>query len=114
MEEVATPGSPKISPSGQYKLVVFEAKDRGGFPMNGFRIEDLSGNVLFTSEQHWSTRHRLYFLWDAENRVWVYSSDVGTSIWELADGRWQRKDHDAQAGLKPPDFLKRAVPRQFP
>jgi hypothetical protein len=89
--EQATRGLRLTSPSGQFVLLVTQP-DSAQNDMLGFRIQDATGNVVFTPHEHWSDRHRLHFTWDASDRAWCYSSDVGTDLWERqADGAWQHK-----------------------
>jgi hypothetical protein len=107
MSEEATPGAPRPSPSGRYVLMVIETADEAGHPMKTFQIKHPSGQELYAAAERWSTRHRLHFVWDREDRVWVYSSDVGTNIWERSDTGWTRTEYAARPGVEPPDFLKR-------
>jgi hypothetical protein len=100
---------PRTSPSGRYRLVVFEEHD-GKAGVNGFRIEDENGRVLFSPSQRWSSRHRLLFLWDEAERVWVYSSDVGTLIWESQSETQWREQSYRQSGLTPPAALRDLLP----
>lgn len=112
MSEMATPGHSAVSPSGRFRLIVFD--DRvGGLPVQGFRVEDMLGQSVLAPTERWSVRHRLYFLWDQQERVWAYSSDVGTSIWEPDDATW-RQCPFAGSGLQAPDLLRRAIPSIFP
>lgn len=110
MSETATPAASLLAPSSRYRLVVFN-EDQG--QTQGFRIEDAAGVVVLHPKERWSTRHRLYFLWDSSDRVWVYSGDVGTSIWEQVGAGWQQRSY-AGSGLPAPAFLRRTVPKIFP
>jgi hypothetical protein len=114
MNETAAPGEPKLSPSGKYRLLVFDDRDAGGNPSRGFRVEHRDGQEILAPSERWSLRHRLYFLWGEGDRVWVYSGDVGTSIWEWSDGMWRSIDYVSQRGRGPPEFLRRTLPRDFP
>lgn len=114
MSDIALPGSPSTSPSGTYRLSVFDDADADGHPMQGFRIEDASGRVVLAPDERWSTRHRLYMLWGDDDSVWVYSSDVGTSIWIRSGSAWQASDYASHRDQRPPRFLIDTVPKLFP
>jgi hypothetical protein len=62
-----------------------------------------------TLDRAYATGHRLVFSWDADDRVWVYSSDVGTYVYELRAGRWTELDRAEMRTLQPPPRI-RAVP----
>ena len=111
MDETATPGHLLTSPNGKYRLVVFD-DDESDSPVRGFRLEDSEGRRLLEPAERWSVRHRLYFLWDQQERVWVYSGDVGTTIWELGEAGWQPRPF-AGSGLRAPELLRRTVPKLF-
>ena len=113
MNEIALPGSPKISPSGRYQLVVFEEEDGDGNLEWGFLVKEGEGRDVLIPAQRWSPRHRLYFLWGEGDRVWVYSGDIGTMIWEPDGEVWQSLDYVNQKGLQPPEFLRKTLPRDF-
>jgi hypothetical protein len=111
--ETVSPGAPHTSPSGHYRLVIFDDQDAGGYPTQGLRVEDSAGRTVLAPPQRWSPRHRLYFLWGEGDRVWVYSGDVGTSIWEPAGDTWHEIDYANQQGRRPPEFLRQKLPRDF-
>ena len=112
--EVATREKPATSPSGQHTLVVKEEENEGNSPDLYFQILDQQGALLFEAEERFSDRHMTFFLWDQEDRVWVYSGDVGTFIWEQAGdaSRWVKSSY-ADSDIPPPDFLKEARPQFF-
>lgn len=93
-----------MSPSGRYVVVV--TQPTAAEPdMLSFRIEDARGAIQFTAPDRWSDRHRLHFVWDAMDRVWSYSSDVGTDVWERqADGAWTARAW-VDTDLRPPSAL---------
>lgn len=105
---VATLDRPAASPSGDYLLAVV-SEDEGGIHYQRFQILDPDGEVLYTSSERFDQRHTTYFLWD-QDRVWVYSGDVGTFFWEQnAEGDWVKHVY-AQSDLPAPDFLKEMRP----
>jgi hypothetical protein len=60
-----------------------------------FAIFDRStGALLYQSTDKFQERFRNEFLWDAQNRVWVNSSDVGTFYWQKTEDRksWVKFD----------------------
>lgn len=74
--------APARSYSGEYQLEVVEhPKDREhAFT---FQVSNPSGVVLFRQDEVLFRRRDVnFFLWDEKDRVWAYSGDVGTSIWE--------------------------------
>jgi len=113
MSDIALPGSPATSPSGAYRLIVIDDTDAEGYPIQGFRVEDANGRGVLAPDERWSTRHRLYMLWGDEDSVWVYSSDVGTSIWIRSDNTWRSIDYASHRDQRPPRFLIETLPKLF-
>ena len=102
--ERAFPGQKLIAPSGHHVALVTQpiADQRD---MLSFRIEDAHGVTEFTSSERWSDRHRLHFVWDSSDQLWVYSSDVGTDVFERAPGgTWSARPW-VQTELTPPKEL---------
>ena len=88
---------------------MFEATQDGG-PAWGFQVNSTSGATLAAPAERFSQRHRTYFLWDAADRVWVYSGDVGTFYWESGASGWQQ--HAWADGKVPaPPELTKLVPQ---
>lgn len=118
MKEVATVKTPIISPSGMYQLKIIE-ETVNNVKHNRFAIFKVSnGNpgqvAIFTSKDAFRTRDTLYFVWDKNNRVWVYSGDVGTFFWErLSDGNWQKHTFADNKNVPVPESLKRLNPGYF-
>lgn len=111
MPDRATPGQTITSPSGKFVLIVTQP-DPARADVLSFRLEDPAHHPVFTAAEHWSDRHRLHFAWDASDRAWCYSSDVGTDVWERqVDGSWlHRAWVDTQ--LVPPEALQPFVRRR--
>lgn len=108
--EVATQSKPAVSPSGNYTLVVLTGND-GGVDFQSFQILNQDGELVYASQDRYATRHTTYFLWDQDDRVWVYSGDLGTFFWQRNPdtGDWEKyvyADNDVPA----PEFLKDKYP----
>jgi len=115
--EVATSKQPAISPSGEYALVVVSGYD-GEVRFQSFQIVSrydismpdrsfLLGETVYAAPERFATRHTTYFLWGPEDRVWVYSGDVGTFFWECDPdtGAWE-KHVWAEGDVPLPEFLQ--------
>src|SRR5689334_1905506 len=75
-------GAPIRSPSGRASLVLISKEQvLQGKPYRyfDFRILDSSGRKLFESKEEYAGWFSLWFAWDAQDRVWVGSGDVGIS-----------------------------------
>lgn len=69
---------------GEYSAEVRNERDsRGEWIRIRIRSTE-TGEVLFVSDERWAARHHFQVAWDAENRVWVNSSDVGLTVYEPA------------------------------
>jgi len=112
----ATFERPAASPSGKFRLVVLQGDD-GQARFQQFQIltteEPL--RLVFASEDRFRMRDATFFCWDAADRVWVYSGDVGAFYWlRSADGRWEKKAYAPQGSVSAPSLLKARRPRAFP
>jgi hypothetical protein len=105
---LATPGHDVSSPSGAFDLRVVDGDD-------GWHVEIVGddGAVEHVADRSFSPRFRTYVLWDDDDRVWVYSSDVGTYVWERADDETWSDRPWRGSGLTAPAHLRRAVPERF-
>jgi hypothetical protein len=109
--EVALPENPAISPSGDFVLLV-QKHQIDGNEMQNFKIADNNNTVVYESPDMFSVRDITFFLWDTENRVWVYSGDLGTFFWENQGGGKNWKKHVyAEGNVSAPQFLKEVRPR---
>ena len=110
----ATKSSPAISPSGQYILELILGYDGKAY-YNQFQIktnDSKKDKILFVAEERFYTRHTLFFLWDNEDRVWVYSGDVGTFFWtRKSDNVWVKSVYNDEGNVSAPEFLKKVRPR---
>jgi len=90
---LATPEHAVTSPSGRYRLEVVPGEysgDEGSGTYERVRVRDPDGKTVHDLDGRLSTNFATDILWDdAIDRVWVYSSDVGTYLWDRrADGTW--------------------------
>lgn len=87
--QFATPDNPVVAPSGNYVLVI-DAGFNDAVYDNGFSAYDSADpdTPIFTANTRYRTRDRLYFTWDENDNIWVYSGDTGLSFWEKQDGLW--------------------------
>jgi len=69
--------------NGKAKLVV-ESDEKG---LIGYCAVNESGDKLFFAPHRFSKLHRWAMFWDKSDRLWVSSSDVGTSVWIAGDDK---------------------------
>jgi len=118
MKEVATIDTPVTSPSGKYQLKILE-ETINGVKNNKFAIyKMLNGNpdstAIFISDDVFRTRDKLFFLWDDNDRVWIYSGDVGTYFWErITDDNWQKQSYADNKNVTVPDLIKKLKPGYY-
>ena len=119
-KSVATADRPAVSPSGEYMLMVVRGND-GAADFVSFRIDRRnsdSGGVAaqprYVSDDRFTARHTTYFLWDDDDRVWVYSGDVGTVIWQrdAESSTWTKRPYEPGVD-EVPEFLRQTRPEQF-
>lgn len=103
------PQEPMVSPSGRYQLVqVLETQE--GSRWFRFRVEDRQQREVYVSTEHWAARHRTEFYWDAQDRVWVYSGDVGISAWAPGpEGTWHALGDAERQALTPPEPIRKQL-----
>ena len=107
---IATLGHPAKSPSGEFSLHVLNP-DPAKRTLLSFEIKDQNALVVYRSEQLFDNRSTTYWLWDKENRVWVYSGDVGTYFWaQQTDGSWRRFTYGKE-DVPAPAYLKAKRPK---
>jgi hypothetical protein len=106
-DEVANLTHPAVSPSGQYTLQVIQADNQ----KLSFVILDSSGKQIYAAADQFSTRHKTYFLWDSNDRVWVDSGDDQIYFWQNKNDKWKKADY-ASSHETLPSFLQQAHPVQ--
>ncbi len=117
-EQPANRQQPSTSPSGKYVLTVpIEREDRPGLfefgsPYWHVTISDPNGNVLYRDAgKDFPGWFGAYWVWDHQDRVWIFSYDSGTVFFECVDGIWTRHQWWSenkkykQRGISPPIFF---------
>jgi hypothetical protein len=91
------------STSGRYVPSTILEEDNQGRWIR-FQVRERSGHVVFISPTRWAARHRTEYAFDDTERIWFYSSDVGTSVWRhIDDDRWEEMKPDDWSGLTAPE-----------
>lgn len=111
------PGSPVISPSKKYALIVTGGYDGtveyNKFSITGASVSSITNEVVFESTDKYRTRDSLFFLWGKNDSVWVYSGDTGTFYWEKSvENQWTKWSF-TQKPCEPPELLVKLKPRNF-
>ena len=91
---------PLTSPSGKYVLTVPIERSRTGRGPLGFgspywyvTISDQNGNVLYRDSEHdFPGWFGTYWVWDEQDRVWLFGSDSGTFFYECPDRNWRKQE----------------------
>lgn len=115
---IATINNPVVSPSGKYQLKIIE-ETKEGVRYNKFAIlKTMDGNSnfkeIYISNRLFRTRDNLYFVWDDNDRVWVYSGDIGTFFWERrSNDNWQQYAYAENKNVNVPEILKKIKPGYF-
>jgi len=121
----ATTSEPQKSPSGLYELQIVEGRDDAHYlqfqVLSTTRQSDSeiykTVETVLVPEEKFYTRHRTYIMWDdEEDRVWVYSGDVGIFFWDMAaSGQWEKQIciPRGENVRDVPIFLKEVLREQF-
>lgn len=108
-DTVATLENAAPSPDGRFLLTLAQPRPQD----LAFSVTTADGAEILAPDDTWAARHRTHFLWDDDGRVWVYSSDIGTYIWEESDeGVWTKITWYG-SGLTAPTFLQEQIPKRF-
>jgi hypothetical protein len=109
-----------VSPSGRFVLSVpihraWLPPDNNtvATPVWRLTIADRDGKVAYEdAESRMAGYFNVYWLWDADDRAWLYNSDNGfIYCWEHTDGQWQKRqwghieDSVAPDSMAPPAGL---------
>ena len=114
----AVPGEAAVAPSGKYILeaeIVYE----NGLPYYCFTVleNEPEREVLFACPDRFAARHMTWVLWDKEDRVWVYSGDIGVFYWQCdpVSEEWRKRTYDDIRREKTdyPELLKERRPKYF-
>ena len=111
---IALESQPATSPSGRFILSIVARDSERPYELD-FTITDTRGELLYSSDKTFNNRSVTIFLWDDEDRVWVYSGDIGTYIWQQGDTEteWQSEAY-AHSNVPAPDYLKEIRPKYHP
>lgn len=104
---------PMFSPDSSLVLTVPQVEDSAGHLFWRITIADASGAVVYVdTESEYVGNLNVYWIWDADGRVWLYNSDDGTiQFYSDESGAWAHTVYGAVGnprveGLpEPPDGL---------
>jgi hypothetical protein len=108
---------PLTSPGGSFVLTLPIEENRVNPQYEGTRvwkvtITDPHGNVVYKDDESEFVGYlNVYWMWDSDDRVWVYSSDTGdVFFWELVDDEWTKTwwgaaQREIDRPLEPPPGL---------
>ncbi|ABQ05692.1 hypothetical protein Fjoh_2669 [Flavobacterium johnsoniae UW101] len=76
-------GEGKIDHIGEFKTKsMYTIKVENNDDIISFNVSDNSKHSVVTSTEGISNIHNWYLYWDDANKaLWVYSSDIGSSVW---------------------------------
>ena len=106
-----------LSPNGTYELVVGKSSKS----LIDYKIIRIASTDEFTPEHLFSDIMRWAFYWENDTTLWVYSSDIGTSVWKGApDGTFSEERVGRKPELIPSipqelyDYLSKRQPKTDP
>ena len=89
---------PAISPSKKYQASFTSPDDYWHLKITGTDIQSFEKTTTYIG--HFS----IYWLWDNDDRLWVYNSDVQfLYFWHFVDGNWVEAEYGLE-GEKNPSF----------
>ncbi len=104
-DRLATPENAVKSLSGRYTLIV-EALYQNDMHFNRFSVLDNNHQIIFTCDEKYRTRDRLYFTWGDDDDIWVYSGDIGCVYWKrVSDTQWIPVYQYSQYSVTIPDAI---------
>ena len=97
------------SPSGAHVVTMMKGRDPNLPATNVWvvSIRDPSGAIEYQDfDSHFIWTLNVYWIWDADDRLWLYNSDDGRVwYWERVDGKWTknrlRQRHEPPTGPQP-------------
>lgn len=107
------------SNDGRYTVlpsINHDKNDRSKFLLIEFDIMTADGSIVCRKQTGASSRMRWEFAWDRDNRLWMYSGDIGTYCWEVqTSGEWMKMffSEMAKRGVKPPPPIAKHHERVF-
>lgn len=99
------------SSDGNFILSVPIIEKADGYNYWQVTIKDKDKNILYQDPEGFYARFNVYWVWDNNNRVWLYNSDDGwIYFWEMKNQGWQKQrwnpvDSLDQIELTPPECL---------
>lgn len=100
---ITLPG-PYSSPGSEYQLMITLGP---ADTIVRYTVHHTGTGVKVVDSDAGSDSSRWYFVWGHDDTLWVYSGDIGSSVWVPADGAWSRHNLTLDS-----PFLKR-VPAAF-
>lgn len=113
MSMLASPGHDVLSPSSKYRLSVSLSNDDQVENWSFLVKEAQSNTIVYRSSDIFRVRDTVFVLWDEEDRVWVYSGDVGTFIWSKVNNQWVKQAYADTINMQPPVLLKALRPKYY-
>jgi len=102
------------SPSGQRVAHVTNARDAQGHKVIRVHVEPGGGGTRISLPMEWRVEHHLELVFDAEDRLWVWSSDIGTSVFVQRGAGWSSISAEERQGLQPPPAIAELTSRFKP
>lgn len=100
----ATPENPVASPSGHYVLTIQSGYSEVYYNQFVVVTQSDSEQTIFNSDTPYRTRDMLYFCWDSDDNIWVYSGDIGITLWRFDEANRTWKE-EYPAKDSPPEIL---------
>jgi len=103
-----------VSQTETYRLSVPREKAEDGFTYHFVTISSVEGVEEYKDvDKDFVGNLRVYWAWDAADRVWLYSSDTGqVYVWIKEEGNWNkylwghgRNDRVYKESIQPPPEL---------
>jgi hypothetical protein len=100
-----------ISPSGKYILTVPVKRIKQkllsfGHPYRVVTISDPNGKIIYQDkEETFPAWFGTYWVWDNQDRAWLFGSDAGIFFYESIDGNWIKSPWYRELGISPPESL---------
>jgi hypothetical protein len=100
----ASLAAPTPSPSGALLLELVpseELRANRKWKYLSFRVLTRDGRVLFEPRHRWAAWFTVIIAWDAEDRIWVRSSDEGVCVWAQEGTSWKKYYWQADQPVRP-------------
>jgi hypothetical protein len=65
-------------------------------------VEDSTSGARVLLPDEWGARFAIAFAWDAQDRLWVNSSDLGTFAYQRTESGWRKLSEAEQKPLPEP------------